>query len=69
MLSWLAAVVLLIACANIAGLLLARGAASQRDLAIRRASGASRGRIVGPLFAESVLLAVISAVAALLLAS
>ena len=68
-LSWLAAVVLLIACANIAGLLLARGAASQRDLAIRRAIGASRGRIVGQLFAESVLLAAISAVAALLLAS
>jgi len=68
-LSWLAAVVLLIACANIAGLLLARGAASQRDLAIRRAIGASRGRIVGQLFAESVLLAGLSAVAALILAS
>ena len=68
-LSWLAGAVLLIACANIAGLLLARGAAGQRDLAIRRAIGASRARIVGQLFAESVLLAVISAFAAVLLAS
>ena len=69
LLGWLAAAVLLIACANIAGLLLARGAANQRDLAVRRAIGASRGRIIGQLFTESVLLAVVSAVVALFLGS
>ena len=66
-LEWLAAVVLLIACTNIAGLLLARGAARRRDLAIRRAIGAGRGRIIGQLFAESALVAVAGAAAGLLL--